>query len=286
MIALTKCMARAGFPGTAVAVSAGLAATPAALIAQDDCKVSDVIELTEAAVGTLRVDAGAGTLSIKGVEGIDQFRVAAKLCASDERRLGGLGVTLRGDRLDTTYPSIRSGAFSWGGNGYARINLAVEVPIETNLRVDDGSGITYIDGTGDVILNDGSGNIFIRDVGSLTVEDGSGNLNITAVIGDVRLEDSSGNLEIRDVSGNVVISDGSGNVTIREVAGDVTISDGSGSIRVQAVGGSVLMDETGSGGVTVRDVEGDLVVRDGRRERIRYSDIRGKLDLPPARRGR
>ncbi len=40
----------------------------------------------------------------------------------------------------------------------------------------------------------------------------------------------------------------------------------------------------GSGGLSVRDVEGDLVVTGGRRERIRYSDIRGSLDLPAARR--
>jgi hypothetical protein len=46
----------------------------------------------------------------------------------------------------------------------------------------------------------------------------------------------------------------------------------------------VRIDEVGSGGVTVRDVDGDLIVTDGRRERIRYSDIRGTLDLPPARR--
>ena len=45
------------------------------------------------------------------------------------------------------------------------------------------------------------------------------------------------------------------------------------------------MDRIGSGSVTVRDVEGDLVVSEGRRERIRYSNIGGKLDLPRARRG-
>ena len=37
----------------------------------------------------------------------------------------------------------------------------------------------------------------------------------------------------------------------------------------------------GSGRVTVSDVAGDLVVTDTRRSRIRYSDIRGSLDLPP-----
>ncbi len=270
---------------TALAATAALlAATPAALAAQRDCKFTDTIELTAPAAGTLRVDAGAGTLSVRGVEGIDEFRLAAKLCASDQRRLEGLDVTLRGDRLDTTYPSTRGGIFSWG-NRYARIDVAVEVPMDTNLRVDDSSGIIYLNDTGDVTLVDGSGNIFVGDARSLTIEDGSGDINITRVTGDVRLEDSSGNLSVEDVNGNVVISDGSGRVTVRDVTGDVTISDGSGDLRIDGVGGSVRMDEIGSGSATVHNVDGDLVVRDGRRERIEYSDVRGEVDLPPARRG-
>ena len=50
------------------------------------------------------------------------------------------------------------------------------------------------------------------------------------------------------------------------------------------VGGTVRIDGGGSGSVTVRDVEGDLVVTDTRRSRIRFSDIRGVLDLPPEKR--
>ena len=271
-----------GIPG-GVAAAVALAAMPAALAAQRDCRFTDVIELAAPAVSTLRVDAGAGSLSIRGVEGTDEVRLAAKLCASDEGRLEDLGVTLRGDRVETSYPSSRG--LSWGRNRYARIDLAIEVPMDTNLRVEDGSGITYIDDTGDVTLKDGSGNIFIDGVGALIVEDGSGNLRVWRANGDVRLQDTSGRLDIGDVNGSLVIEDGSGNLTIREVAGDVSISDGSGSIEVRAVGGSVHMDRIGSGSVTVRDVEGDLVVSEGRRERIRYSNIRGKLDLPPARRG-
>lgn len=285
MTVRTKCTELGGFIGKALAVAAVLAGTPAALLAQEDCKYTDVIELDGPAVETLRVNAGAGMLSLTGVEGANEIRVVAKLCASDEGRLEGLGVTLRGDRLDTTYPSNRGGIFSFGGNRYARINLAVEMPMTTNLRVDDSSGITYIDGAGDVDLEDSSGNVFISDVGSLTVDDGSGDLNISRASGDVRLEDGSGNLTVRDVDGDLVIDDSSGEVTIEDVTGDVTVSDGSGDIRVRAVGGSVHLDEIGSGRVTVSDVDGDLTVAEGRRERIQYSDIRGKLDLPPARRG-
>ena len=270
---------------TALAATAALlAATPAALAAQRDCKFSDTIELTAPAAGTLRVDAGAGRLSVRGVEGIDEFRLAAKMCASDQRRLEGLEVTLRGDRLGTTYPSTRGGIFSWG-NRYARIDVAVEVPMDTNLRVDDSSGIVHINNVGDVTLDDGSGNLIIRDVGSLTVEDRSGSISISRVTGDLRLRDSSGNLSVRRVNGNVTVDDGSGSLIIEEVTGNVTISDGSGDIRVWAVGGNVRLDEISSGQVMVHDVDGDLVVRDGRRDRIEYSEVRGEVDLPPARRG-
>ena len=55
---------------------------------------------------------------------------------------------------------------------------------------------------------------------------------------------------------------------------DVDVEDQSASVA--------LSDPPG--GLSVRDVAGDLVVSGGRRERIRYSNVRGSLDLPPARR--
>ena len=292
-------MARTGCAGSAgsreveaaawaalLATAAALAlATPAALDAQDDCRFSGVIELAAPATSELQVDAGAGSLTVRGAEGATEFRATATLCASDERRLEGLGATLRGGRLDTTYPSRRSGLFSWAGNRYARIDLEVEVPAGTNLRVEDGSGVVRISGVGDVDLEDGAGAIHIEDVGSLAIDDGSGDIRIAGVAGDVRLDDNSGSLAVEAVGGDVVIEDGSGLLRVSDVSGSVTVTDGSGSIRIEAVGGSVRLDDIGSGIVTVRDVDGDLVAKDGPRNRIRHSDVRGTVDLPPARRG-
>ena len=93
------------------------------------------------------MDAGAGKLVITGREGIDGIRVAATLCASDRDRLEALAVTLDGGRLETDYP--RGGSSGWfGGNRYARIDLVVEVPAGTNLRLEDSSGSVEITGTG------------------------------------------------------------------------------------------------------------------------------------------
>ena len=247
--------------GTAVAL-AGATAIPVGLAAQSRCEFRDEIDLTGPVVGTLDVDAGAGRLVVTGSSDVREIRVMAVLCASDRDRLAGLGVSLDGDEIRTEYPGRIGG---WGNN-YARIDLTVEVPAGTGIRVEDSSGSLEIVGVGEVEVRDGSGSMSLREVGPVFVVDGSGGLRIADVTGDVDVEDGSGSLEIRSVSGNV------------------TISDGSGSIRVEGVGGTVRIDEVGSGGVSVRDVDGDLVVTDGRRERIRYSDIRGTLDLPPARR--
>ena len=249
---------------TAVGAVLGLAvAVPAGLAAQNRCEVREDRELRGPASGSLDVDAGAGKLAITGRDGIGEIRVSATLCASDQDRFEALDVSLDGDRLGTDYPS-RSGG--WGGRNYARIDLIVEVPSGTRVRVVDSSGSLEISGVGAVEVRDGSGSMTLRGVGSVVIEDGSGSL------------------KVEDVSGDIEVEDGSGSLDIREVSGDVVISDGSGSIKVEAVGGTVRIDGVGSGGVSVSDVDGDLVVTDGRRERIRYSDIRGSLDLPPARR--
>lgn len=238
---------------------------PAGVSAQRQCEFRDDVELRGTAEGSLRVEAGAGRLTIASAEATGVIRVSATLCASDRERLEGLEVSLDGDQIRTDYPNRRS---VWGNN-YARIDLAIEVPAGTNVHVEDSSGSLTIYGVGDVELKDGSGSAHIENVGSVLVEDGSGSL---------RIQDASGDVEVRD---------GSGSLTIQRVGGGVMIEDGSGSITVEAVAGSVRIDEVGAGGVRVRDVDGDLVVTDGRRERIRYSDIRGVVDLPPAkRRGR
>lgn len=82
----------------------------------------------------------------------------------------------------------------------------------------------------------------------------------------------------------VDVEDQSGSATISGV-GRLRIEDGSGSVTVRGV--EAVAVEDGSGSLTIEDVDGDVHVEDGgRRERIRYSDVRGSLDLPPARKGR
>lgn len=250
-----------------LAVVVGAWGAPAGVDAQRRCEVRDERRLSGGAVEELAIEAGAGSLEVAGVPEADGITVVATLCASSQELLDELRVVLDdsgdGARLQTSYPSQRNG---WGGRTYARIDLAVEAPTGTNVRVKDGSGGASFSGVGAVRVRDGSGGLALRDVGSVVLQDGSGSVEIDGVTGDVAVEDGSGGLEIR------------------RVAGDVVVSDGSGGIEIEGVGGTVHIERMGSGGASVRDVDGDLVVSDGRRERIRYSDIRGSLDLPPARR--
>lgn len=269
---------------TVVAVVGAAAWAPAGLAAQDKCEHREEVGLSGPASGSLKVEAGAGKLVIRGGDEVGEIRVAATLCASDGDRLEALGVSLEGDRLETRYP--RRGGGGWfGRNRYARIDLVVEVPAGTDVRLDDGSGSVEVSGTGAVNVTDGSGSVKLRSVGSVVVEDGSGSLTIEDVTGSVVVEDGSGSVRVRNVTGFVTVEDGSGSLKIRSVGGDVAITDGSGSIEVVAVGGTVRIDGAGSGSVSVSDVDGDLVVTDTRRSRIRYSDIRGVLDLPPSKGG-
>lgn len=71
-------------------------------------------------------------------------------------------------------------------------------------------------------------------------------------------------------TGEVSIDAGAGRLV---VTGREGVDDGSGSASVSGVAA-----------VRIQDGSGDLVVSSGRRERIRHSNIRGSLDLPPARR--
>lgn len=248
------------------------------------CEFRDVRELGAPAAGTLWIESGAGPVEIAGEAGLDEFRVSAELCASDQERLDGLGVTLEGDRLETRYPRM---GWSWGSN-YARIALTVRVPAGTAIELDDRSGAATVTDVGAVRVDDQSGSLQITGArGDIRVEDGSGSLRIEDVTGDVSVEDGSGSLTIREVAGSVMLEDGSGSATVHGVTGNVVVTDdGSGSIEIEGVGGDVRVSDAGSGRVRVRDVEGGLTVTGTRRSRIDYEDVRGEVDLPPDRRRR
>ena len=279
----------------ATILTAGLA-TIAAAGESDRCRHRDTLELTGAAADSLRVESGAGAVEIVGENGRSGFSVTAELCASDTGLLDDLGVSLAGDRLDTSYPSEGLG---WKG-GYARIGLTVRVPTATDIVLVDRSGSARIADVGRVRVDDGSGALTVERVASAEIEDGSGALLVEEVRGEVEVRDGSGGLTLRrvgparvrdgsgaviveGVSGSLEVEDGSGALDLREIAGGVTIEDTSGAIEVAGVGGSVVIASAG-GGVSVRDIEGDCLVVEGRARRIHYERVAGTVEVPTERR--
>ncbi len=247
-----------------------LAASPAT--AQHQCEFQADRELTlpTGSVDALEITAGSGYLLVEGTSSASEIRVSATLCASSEERLEALEVVLERSGseavLDTDYPDWND----WGGrNQYARIDLEVEVPAGLDLHVKDGSGEAEL-----------------RGVGSLTIQDGSGSLDLIDIGGDLDVRDGSGGLHIRGVRGDVEVRDGSGGLEIDDVAGSVRVSDGSGSVDIRSVDMDVVIARKGSGMIDVQEVGGDLTVEDSRRERVRYRDVQGAVDLPPERRRR
>ncbi len=259
-------------PSLVLALAVGGLAFAPPLSAQDRCRLSEDRSLSLPAAGLDRLDlsAKAGSLVVRGESGVDEVRVEAEFCASDEENLERMDIrfdAVRGTaRLETVHPDWRDRRL---GPNYARINLIVTVPLGMDADIMDGSGNGELTGLGNLELIDGSGSMVLEDIrGELIMEDGSGDLDIFGVEGSVDLEDGSGSFEIRDVSG------------------DVRITDGSGNARLRGITGSVIVDDKGSGRLDVADVDGDLRVEGMRRERVDYQNVRGELDLPPARRKR
>ena len=291
-------------PKTAILLVMTALMAPAARAQPDPerCEHRNTVNLSDPASGTLEVKSGAGAVEITGAPGSTTFQVNATLCAASRELLDGLAVSLQGGRLNTTYPERGSGWGFWRNN-YASIHLAVRVPGDTAIDLEDGSGSVTISDVGATRVRDGSGSLRLRGTGpvrvedrsgsvriseargEVSVEDGSGGLTIEGVTGDVRVDDGSGNLMIREITGSVTLEDGSGEAEIRRVSGNVVVTDdGSGGIEIEEVGGEVRVSDAGSGRVRVRDVEGGLTVTGVRRSRIDHHDIRGEVDLPPDRR--
>jgi len=223
---------------------------------------------------TLRIEAGAGELSVEGSDDAAAVNVVSRACASEESFLDDLTVTLEqvgGDIVLTAhYPETGR----WTGNRTARLDLAIQMPVGMAVDIDDSSGSIDVQGSGDLHIDDSSGSIQVSGArGSVDIEDGSGGIQVADVAGDVRVYDGSGGLEITGVDGNVVLEDGSGSMSVSQVGQSVIVeNDGSGSIRVQDVGGDLTVKHDGSGSIRHSGVQGAVDVpvdRKARRERHR-----------------
>ncbi len=198
-------------------------------------------------ISELSIKAGAGSMDVTGVSGLDKISVKATVVvpgADEDKALKVIekNMTLTLDQQGSEAQLnawFDGGSMGFGSN--AHIALEISVPQGLSVNIDDGSGsLDVIDVAGDVTIDDGSGSIDVKNVANLKIDDGSGSIDVD------------------DASGDVSIVDGSGSISVNHVKGSVTIDDGSGSIRVSDVEKDVIIIDDGSGSLTITDVRGSV----------------------------
>ncbi len=228
-------------------LAAALAAAVPLAAAADYEEVHD-LALDASGVEQLEIEAGAGSLEIRGEPGAERITVAATVVVPDRDEDDARELIADGLELELGVDGRRAKLVAdfdagwWGSGDNPRIDLVVRVPPALAVEVDDGSGAISVTGVnGDLRIDDGSGRIELRDLGgSVEIEDGSGSIDVVGVAGDLRIDDGSGSIDIRTVGGAVTIDDGSGSVDVSDVGGDLLIvDDGSGSLRYSNVRGQV-----------------------------------------------
>ena len=207
------------------------------------------LALGSSGISQVEIEAGAGSLDVKGVPGLKEIKVLATIHVPDSSTEDAqkiieseliLTLDRRGDRAMLKANFDDSG---WHFGDSPRIDLEVQMPDSLHLAVDDGSG----------------------------------SLEVSSVTGNIDVEDGSGSITLTDVGGEIEIDDGSGSISATGVGGNISIEDGSGSIRVRGVAGSVTIDD-GSGGIDVSDVALDLIIVDDGSGGLDYSDIKGRVE--------
>lgn len=207
------------------------------------------LSLNAEGITALQIEAGAGSLTVTGVEESSTIAVEAIIRVPDEdpedaREIieSRLALSLERDG-DRAVLESRFEDGSWFSGDSGSIQLEVRVPAALALDIEDGSGsIAVRNVTGDIDVADGSGSIDLVQVGGrVTIDDGSGSISAEQVGGDISITDGSGSLDVSRVEGSVVIEDGSGGITVSGVAGDVEILEaGSGSLSISEVQGRTL----------------------------------------------
>ena len=206
------------------------------------------LELEASGISQLTINAGAGSMDVTGVAGLDKITVKATIVvpnedADDAARVIEKKMTLSLEERSgeaELEAGFKSGLMSFGSSPY----IALEVHVPQGMAVN--------------------------------IEDGSGSIDIVDLAGDIRIDDGSGSIDIRNVA-HVRIDDGSGSIDLVNAKGDVWITDGSGSISVEHTQGSVTIDD-GSGSIKVIDIDGDLIIVDDGSGSLSFSDIRGTVD--------
>lgn len=201
-------------------------------------------------ISQLTINAGAGSMDVTGVKGLDKINVKATIVVPGKDEDDAARVIEKRIRLSLDKNAgdanleawFESGLISFGSSPY--IALEVSVPQGMAVSIDDGSGsIDIVDLAGDLTIDDGSGSIDIKNVADVRIDDGSGSIDLVSAAGDVSIVDGSGSISVKHVQGSVTIDDGSGSIEVTDIDSDlIIVDDGSGSLRFSDIRGTVDAD--------------------------------------------
>jgi hypothetical protein len=182
-------------------------------------------------------------------------QIHGKIFVSDRWLLG----TRQGDVQEIEqHPPIRQ-----DGNGIhidyvnvhdISVDYEIEVPAETAIRAQTGSGDLEIEGTrGNVDLHTGSGDVKLANLqGELRLQTGSGDVRAHDIAGAVRGGAGSGDIEIEENGqGDIDLHTGSGNIVVRGIQGAFHGEAGSGDITAEGTQSGSWEIRSGSGNVRV-----------------------------------
>lgn len=260
----------------AVTLSTGMIATD--VNAGDfDIEKTESLEMAVNELDTISINAGAGSLTIKGNPELAKIKVSADLKVNKDNY--ELSLKSEGDVAYLIADANPNNDSNWWGESPS-IDLTVELPDHFKLKVKDGSGeIDIINLSNDLTIRDGSGSIEVSGIkGNLDINDGSGSITVNDIDGELIIDDGSGSITVTKVSGKVVIDDGSGSINVSNLASTLDIEDGSGSMSITSVKGHVTIDD-GSGGISLVDLaQGVTVIEEGSGG-LSMKDVRGKVNM-------
>jgi DUF4097 and DUF4098 domain-containing protein YvlB len=205
--------------------------------------VSGPIKLrVETGSGDIRVSSGQDAhvfvlarFTIGAVSGEGARALAEKIKEDPPIEVNGNTITIG----DLSRYENELGIFSRFFSSGIIMDFDVQVPYETEVELDSGSGDQEISGIrGPVSADAGSGDIEINGIEKEAVADtGSGDIQVIRAA-KVDADAGSGDVTLRKISGDVQIDVGSGDIVLEEIAGGIEVDAGSGDIHIDSKMGS------------------------------------------------
>jgi hypothetical protein len=227
-------------------------------------KVTGPVEL-EVTTGSGNIEVRTGDAATVRVRGIIRVHNRSGWSVNDESARRKI------QRIEDNPPIQQNGNFIRIGRledselrRTVEISYELQVPVETRLRSDTGSGDQTIAG--------------LR--GPVKGSTGSGNLKVSGIADETHVDTGSGDVELNAIKGAVYAETGSGNIRATGVAGAIRAHTGSGDVRLEQTSEEPVKADTGSGNVEVSGVRGSLRASTGSGNIIAQGEPRGdwKLD--------